>query len=212
MDAAYGALPDEFGLAAAQMHEEQLRGKTAADLTRDEVRSLVRLSLWRLSRGDAGHSAETVEVLRVAAAGASRVDSMAFEVAALFLEADLAEREGDPEAGAILERMREGYDQGLTWGREADAGLHFAMAELYERLGDPAAAFASLELEFVSLNDPNPAEYMRERGRLAALLGDTARAIREYRQYLILRHDPEPQVEQEVEEVRRALAELTGGR
>ena len=207
MDAAYGALPEEFGLVAAQMQEEQLRGKTAADLTLDEVRSLVRLSLWRLSRGDGSHSAETVEMLRAAAAGASRVDSMAFRATALFLEADLAEREGDPEAGAILERMREGYDQGLTLGRSADAGLHFAMADLYERLGDPAAAFGMLEREFViSRNEPNLAEYMRERGRLAALLGDTARAIREYGHYLLLRHDPEREVEQEVEEVRPVSA------
>jgi hypothetical protein len=30
--------------------------------------------------------------------------------------------------------------------------------------------------------------------------------------YLLMRHDPEPELEQEVEEVRRALAEITGSR
>jgi len=210
-DATYGALPEEFGLAAAQAHEEQLAGKAVGEFTDDDVRSLVRLTLWRLSRGDTSESATTIDMLRAAARGASRIDALSYEVAALFLEADLAERRGDATASATLERMRGDYDAGVSLGVSVEAGLHFALADLYERLGEPVEALAILERQRVmSLNNPLGAEYLRERGRLSALLGDNERAIREYGHYLLLRHDPEPELEQEVEDVRRALAEITG--
>ena len=45
-------------------------------------------------------------------------------------------------------------------------------------------------------------------GRVAALTGDIERAIREYERYLNIRYDPEPSLVDEVEGVRRALAEL----
>ncbi len=87
------------------------------------------------------------------------------------------------------------YDAGVPLGPSVDSGMHFALAELYERLGEPEQALAILERETVfSVNLPQGAEYLRERGRLSALLGDTERAIREYRQYLLLRHNPEPEL------------------
>ena len=52
--------------------------------------------------------------------------------------------------------------------------------------------------------------YLREQGRLAALTGDTERAIRAYSHYLKLRSDPEPEVLPEVEAVRAELARLVG--
>ena len=51
--------------------------------------------------------------------------------------------------------------------------------------------------------------FLREEGRLAALTGDTLSAIRAYRHYLRLRHDPEPAVRPAVERVRRELGVLT---
>ena len=51
-----------------------------------------------------------------------------------------------------------------------------------------------------------------EAGRLAELAGDTERAIDQYSRYLTLRTNPEPSVQPEVDEVRRALARLTGER
>ena len=41
--------------------------------------------------------------------------------------------------------------------------------------------------------------YLREEGRVAALAGDTASALRAYRHYLALRPDPEAEVQPEVE-------------
>jgi hypothetical protein len=50
--------------------------------------------------------------------------------------------------------------------------------------------------------------FLREEGRLAALVRDTSGAIRAYRQYLVLHYDPEPSVQPEVDHVRRELAAL----
>ena len=52
--------------------------------------------------------------------------------------------------------------------------------------------------------------FLREEGRLAALTGDTAGAMRAYRHYLGLRYDPEPRLVPQVEWVRRELARLEG--
>lgn len=52
------------------------------------------------------------------------------------------------------------------------------------------------------------ATYLREEGRLAAATRDREGAVRAYRQYLRLRKDAEPSVQQQVATVRRELARL----
>ena len=53
--------------------------------------------------------------------------------------------------------------------------------------------------------------YLWEEGRLAALTGDTAGAIRAYHDYLTLRDQPDPgPMEDEVRQVKAHLAELLG--
>ena len=75
-----------------------------------------------------------------------------------------------------------------------------ATADTYERLGDHDQALLVLERESNGNNVrwPYGARFARERGRLAALTGDTDRAIREYRFYVYLRASPEPALEAEV--------------
>jgi hypothetical protein len=55
------------------------------------------------------------------------------------------------------------------------------------------------------------ASHLRQEGRLAALSGDTAGAIRAYRHYLAMRSDPEPALRPVIEAVRAELVKLTGG-
>ena len=50
--------------------------------------------------------------------------------------------------------------------------------------------------------------FLREEGRLAALTGDTAGAIRAYQHYMMFHSDPEPEMKPEVERVRLDLAKL----
>jgi hypothetical protein len=50
--------------------------------------------------------------------------------------------------------------------------------------------------------------FLREEGRLAALTGDTAGAIRAYQHFLFLRPNPEPEMKPESEQVRAELSKL----
>ena len=61
-----------------------------------------------------------------------------------------------------------------------------------------------------SLPDPSWRNGIREEGRVAALTGDRAGAVRAYEHYLALRSDPEPALRPEVERVRAELARLVG--
>lgn len=59
-------------------------------------------------------------------------------------------------------------------------------------------------------DDLEVASCLREEGRLAALTGDRAGAIRAYNPYLDLRPNPEPAVQPRVDEVKTELARLVG--
>jgi hypothetical protein len=50
--------------------------------------------------------------------------------------------------------------------------------------------------------------FLREEGRLAALIGDTLGATRAYQEYLTLCPNPELQLQPEVQQVRAELARL----
>lgn len=87
---------------------------------------------------------------------------------------------------------------------------NLAVARLLEAVGDREAALTAVRRGWRRGLPPNGfrAVHLREEGRLAAATGDTAGAIRAYRDYLTLRPDPEPSVRPEVERVRRELARL----
>jgi serine/threonine-protein kinase len=88
------------------------------------------------------------------------------------------------------------------------------VARLNVALGDPAAALHILRRRWVGV-DGNVAiallsPGMREEGRLAEMLGDTAGAIRAYRHYLSLRAEPEPALVPQRDSVRATLGALLG--
>jgi TolB-like protein len=133
---------------------------------------------------------------------------------ALLLEAQLAAQEQAPEAPTLLRQL----DSVLTnppgpefdWGRPP---LHcygnLVAARLHEEAGDTAAALAAVRRRFVGIATfPEYVRYRREEGRLAAVLGDTAGAIRAYRHYLTLRSAPEPRLRAQADTVRMELTAL----
>jgi tetratricopeptide (TPR) repeat protein len=82
-------------------------------------------------------------------------------------------------------------------------------ARLHEEAGDPAAALAAVRRRLIGVSHyPHYVKYRREEGRLAALVGDTAGAIRAYRHYLSLRSDPELRLRAQRDTVRSELAAL----
>jgi hypothetical protein len=85
------------------------------------------------------------------------------------------------------------------------------VARLRERQGNIPAALSAVRRRPYSYHTTDYlASHLRQEGRLAALSGDTAGAIRAYRHYLALRSDPEPALRPVVEAVRAELAKLAG--
>jgi hypothetical protein len=84
------------------------------------------------------------------------------------------------------------------------------VARWREAQGDPQGALRATRLLLKYFPILNLAYGLREQGRLAALVGDRAGAIRAYSHYLALRYNPEPSVKPEVDRVRGELAQLVG--
>lgn len=78
------------------------------------------------------------------------------------------------------------------------------LALMFEELGDgPRARQALDRLNILQLSQPSL--IWRERGRLAALTGDTTRALKEYGRFLTLRTDSEPGAMAEYETVQAEM-------
>ncbi|HEU5304726.1 MAG TPA: hypothetical protein VFU40_08800, partial [Gemmatimonadales bacterium] len=125
---------------------------------------------------------------------------------ALLLEAQLAAKRRSPELPRLLGQL----DSALI-----DASFipftvlgNLIAARLFEEQGNLPQALVAIRRRVWDLT-PNPfyVTYHREEGRLAALNGDWAGAIRAYRRYLAIRSGAEPGLQPEVAAVR---AELEG--
>ena len=213
LDAIYGALPDELGVVAATAIAEGLRGLSDAEWTSSRLGDRTALELWRIAHADLSTVDDAVRLFRRLQGAAAQASGKTLEAQALLLESMRRVRQGDPAARGAMEAMDVLFLQGLPGlGVEVYDAMVLATADTYERLGDPERALLVLERESNNNNFRLPfgARFARERGRLAALTGDTDRAIREYRFYIHLRASPEPALEAEVAEVRAALAVLEG--
>ncbi|HSR14748.1 MAG TPA: hypothetical protein VLL51_03305, partial [Gemmatimonadales bacterium] len=92
---------------------------------------------------------------------------------------------------------------GLSWQNLAVAGL-------LEKEGEYArAAAAARRTRQYYVYIPFLATYYREAGRLAERASDRDRAIEGDARYLDLRKDAEPALQEEVNQVKQALARLT---
>jgi hypothetical protein len=141
-------------------------------------------------------------------------DSLQFLPCTRLIEAILEGQSARNSQWAALERLDSLVRQGHS-GFLQTSGMNLVIARLRELQGDlPAALEATRRRTVMYTFDAMliPA-LVREEGRLAALVGDTAGAIRAYNHYLSLRSDPDPgPMKEEVDRVRRHLAELVGER
>jgi hypothetical protein len=95
--------------------------------------------------------------------------------------------------------------------RVSDANIR--IARLWEREGDLDAALRAIERRSDRFRwaPLYMSTFLREEGRLAALTGDTARAVDAYRRYLAFRSNPQASLKPGVDSIRQQLAALERG-
>lgn len=188
---------------------------------RDRYLDLCALGLWHATRGDhaparrAGAALAGVRLAGLDAPDSARSNRHLALCAAL-IEASaatgLAARDARAKLGTADSLARHvAFDLTLTpWVASSLPEANLLLARLWEAQGDlPRALEAVRRRGTIFIGAPVlMTSFLREEGRLAALTGDTAGAIRAYRHYLGLRYDPEPVLRPEVERVRRELARL----
>jgi hypothetical protein len=129
----------------------------------------------------------------------------------LMISAQLAAGERSPEAGEQLRRL----DSALVYPSFESNRIYLygnlIAARLHRGRGEYQIALAAIRRRF-DIFWPPVVAYHREEGRIAALAGDTAGAIRAYERYLRIRADAEPRLQPEVQQVRAELAALTRSR
>jgi serine/threonine-protein kinase len=191
-------------------------------------------TLWQLNHGLTGGAAEAIRRLRTRVPGESPPSQTTSTVCAALLEAMFTAASGDGGATAALDRLdsimrsgpggqRNGPSVAFTLspayvrssvgispvGFEDFANLE--VARLRERRGDLRGALAAVRRRAYAYHLTDYlAAHVREEGRLSALTGDRAGAIKAYRHYLALRSDPEPALLPAIEAVRAELAKLAG--
>jgi tetratricopeptide (TPR) repeat protein len=154
-----------------------------------------------------GHTREARAALRILRDSPGISEGPAAACAAL-IEAVSAVTRGLPEALRLVERTDSIVAVGPPLG-DARAYASLAIARLYERLGDPERALASIRRRPYLRGWPRYlASYLRAEGRLAAATGDRDGAGRAYRQYLTLRASAVPALRAEVDSVRAELGAL----
>jgi len=169
------------------------------------------LALWRLAQDQLDGLDRSVDRLREPDRERNPLwPKTPNQICADAVEAALAQRTGRADARERIERLDQTLTtrpyRGLRWENLFVAGL-LEQESMYVRAA-AAARRHSILWGYVAYY----ATILREGGRLAELAGDRERAIEAYSRYLDLRSDPEPSVQAEVDEVRRALARLTAER
>jgi len=240
LDALYGGGDRVNGAAAAAELVRASAGRlpAGADARAEALTDLCVATLWRLSQGDRAGAVEAVTRLRQADPNQPPAVRTGNDVCAALLEAKLAAAGGSPSSAATAQAVdrldaairsgpggnRNGPSVAFTMspayvrstvgispvGFEDFANLE--VARLRERQGDLPAALRAVRRRYYAYHlSDYLAAHLREEGRLAALTGDTAGAVRAARHYLLLMSDPEPRVRAQVDSVRAELAKLGGG-
>ncbi len=201
----YGDGDTAAAAAAARVLEKQATAPFAhaAKQRHDQYEYVCVVEQWHVAHGAFASLPVAIAKLRVPDATAPAWLSTQNAMCSATLEAALAASRARPDAGVLAERLDSMIHAGPEW--RWSFPRHRVLARLWESRGDRHRA-----LDAVRRRRRPQVRYLasdlHEEGRLAALVGDTAGAIRAYRHYLALRLDPEPGVRPEVEGV---LAELT---
>ena len=191
----------------------------SGEVSLTQLEDICTLGEWRAAHGEYDAVVATSTRLRTArfpkptpydSARAAHV----VEVCSALLDASRASALALPDAGI---KVRTADSLARTFIIEvccvdATSDANLLLARLWEQEGDFPRALAAARRRACPFGTcPRYfSSFLREEGRLAALSGDTAGAVRAYRHYLALRPNPAASVRPVVEQVRRELAELRG--
>lgn len=181
---------------------------------REQNQDLCVLGEWEAQRGDL--KAAEAASRRLHAAGLPALegqDSASFaqftSLCAALLDAAIASARGSTSVALAIARADSMARNSIfeVCCSEAVPDANLLLARLWERSGDRPRALRAVRRRAggFGVGPIYLSTFLREEGRLAALTGDTAAAIKAYRHYLMLRPDPEPSLRPAVERVRREL-------
>ena len=195
--ALYGYVDTAAAAEALARLAPSADGAVARDsAARDEqYQGICFVQWWRLAHGDT----------RTARAAIARLAGGKALGCGVMLEALLAAAEHRADAGAAFARL----DTLLLAGGGLSSWV-MELARWREAQGDVGGALRATRRRAGYDQMWNLSYCLREEGRLAALVGDRAGAIKAYTLYLALRYNPEPSVKPEVDRVRAELARLVG--
>lgn len=214
---------DTTGTTAVVRALESHAGKApvTADDEREKVLDLCTIGLWYASHGDypsargTGRQLGTARLTGLAGEDSMRIADHATLCTAL-IDATAATGLASADSRAKV-WVADSLARQLIFAIAEAPRLpetNLVLARLWEAQGDLPRALAALRRRGSSLMEAPYfiTTFLREEGRISALTGDTAAAIRAYRHYLGLRYDPEPRLRPEAERVRREVARLEGSR
>jgi tetratricopeptide (TPR) repeat protein len=201
---------DSTAGAAAARELGAIADALPRDATKRREYSCV-LEQWRLAHEQLGTARRTISHLRSATESRDGAGAVALSRGcAILLEALLTAAEQQPDASVYLGRLDSLMRTGPPY-RGFHQSWNLVVARLKEARGDLQGALAATRRRIYFYAEPLfLSTYLREEGRLAALTGDRAGAIRAYQHYLALRSDPDPALKPEVTQVRAELAGLVG--
>ena len=156
---------------------------------------------WRLWQGERASPADARRYL-------ARLDQQAGNLGDAAYACLTAARIGGPGALTRLRRADSLADQVRSADQLGSAFL--VLARCHEALGDRRGALAMLSRRALDpVYGPSYlAGFLYDEGRLSLLEGDRARALRAWRQFLVLRSDPDPALRPQVAMVRRVVDSL----
>jgi serine/threonine-protein kinase len=199
---------DSAAAAAAMPMLEKLAGEPfalGAKRRHDQYEYVCVVEQWHVAQRSFATTPAAIAKLRIPDATAPPWLATQNATCSAALEAALAASHSRADAGPLLERVDSMVQSGPEW--RWSFPRHRFLARLWEDHGDARRALVAVRRR------PRPqvrylASDLLEEGRLAAIVGDTAGAVRAYRHYMALRLDPEPTLRAEVDAGRAELARL----
>jgi serine/threonine-protein kinase len=168
---------------------------------------------WKIAHQDLHSARQAVSLLRASAeSGGNRREALRMLACAGLLEAMLASVERRPGVLTLVDRLDSLHMAALPDLRNEDiwvCAANLVAARLRAAHGDLHGALAAARRR----GEPGDqkillSSFLKEEGRLAALVSDTATAIKAYRHYLVLRAKPEPRLVPQRDSIRMVLAAL----